>query len=277
MEFLYIEGKRAVEEAIKAGAKINYIMLADGLHLGNIVALAKEHRIRTKMVSRTKMDYTSKTKKHQGVIAVLSAFDYSDIDDMLDKAKTNNEKPFLIIADQITDPHNLGAIIRSAECFGAHGLILPKNRSAEVNETVYRSSSGAASRVKIARVTNLTNEISRLKQKGIWIIGADMEGSSLEETDFDLPLAPRGTPFQLKVWQALTTIPYGETRSYKQIAEQIGNSKACRAVGLANNRNPISIVVPCHRVIGANGKLVGYGGGLDVKKYLLELEGCIKQ
>lgn len=188
-EFLYIEGKRAVEEAIKAGAKINYIMLADGLHLGNIVALAKEHRIRTKMVSRTKMDYTSKTKKHQGVIAVLSAFDYSDIDDMLDKAKTNNEKPFLIIADQITDPHNLGAIIRSAECFGAHGLILPKNRSAEVNETVYRSSSGAASRVKIARVTNLTNEISRLKQKGIWIIGADMEGSSLEESDFDLPLA----------------------------------------------------------------------------------------
>jgi methylated-DNA-[protein]-cysteine S-methyltransferase len=95
--------------------------------------------------------------------------------------------------------------------------------------------------------------------------------------DFDLPLALNGTPFQLKVWQALTTIPYGETRSYKQIAEQIGNSKACRAVGLANNRNPISIVVPCHRVIGANGKLVGYGGGLDVKKYLLELEGCIKQ
>jgi len=94
-----------------------------------------------------------------------------------------------------------------------------------------------------------------------------------ERKDFDLPLAPKGTPFQLKVWQALTTIPYGETRSYKQIAEQIGNSRACRAVGLANNRNPIAIVVPCHRVIGANGKLVGYGGGLEVKKYLLELEG----
>lgn len=91
---------------------------------------------------------------------------------------------------------------------------------------------------------------------------------------FDLPLALKGTQFQLRVWQALTTIPYGETRSYKEIAEQIGNPKACRAVGLANNRNPIAIVVPCHRVIGANGKLVGYGGGLDIKKHLLELEGA---
>ncbi|NLP44683.1 MAG: methylated-DNA--[protein]-cysteine S-methyltransferase [Peptococcaceae bacterium] len=89
---------------------------------------------------------------------------------------------------------------------------------------------------------------------------------------FDLPLAPKGTNFQRATWQALTTIPYGETRSYKQIAEQIGSPKACRAVGLANNRNPIAIVIPCHRVIGANGKLVGYGGGLPIKKFLLELE-----
>jgi len=93
-----------------------------------------------------------------------------------------------------------------------------------------------------------------------------------ERQVFDLPLAPKGTSFQMAAWHALTTIPYGETRSYKQIAEQIGNPKACRAVGLANNRNPIAIVIPCHRVIGSDGKLVGYGGGLPVKEYLLEME-----
>lgn len=93
--------------------------------------------------------------------------------------------------------------------------------------------------------------------------------------DFDLPLAPRGTAFQQKVWQALTRIPYGETRSYKQIAEAVGCAKGFRAVGLANNRNPIAVVIPCHRVIGADGKLVGYGGGLPLKQALLRLEGCI--
>ena len=95
-----------------------------------------------------------------------------------------------------------------------------------------------------------------------------------ERQMFDLPLNPRGTDFQKRVWQALCDIPYGETRSYKQIAEAIGNPKAVRAVGMANNRNPITIVVPCHRVIGADGKLVGYGGGLEMKEFLLRLESC---
>lgn len=90
--------------------------------------------------------------------------------------------------------------------------------------------------------------------------------------EFDLPLHPTGTPFQQKVWEALQQIPYGETRSYKEIAIECGNEKACRAVGMANNRNPIAIVIPCHRVIGKNGKLVGYAGGLDIKTFLLELE-----
>ncbi|WP_099206173.1 methylated-DNA--[protein]-cysteine S-methyltransferase [Scatolibacter rhodanostii] len=96
-----------------------------------------------------------------------------------------------------------------------------------------------------------------------------------KRTAFTLPLEPRGTVFQQKVWQALTTIPYGETRSYKQIAEMIDNPKACRAVGMANNRNPISLIIPCHRVIGANGSLVGYGGGLAIKEKLLVLEGFL--
>lgn len=121
--------------------------------------------------------------------------------------------------------------------------------------------------------------------------GSLVEGAELKETElikkaktqlqeyfsgrrknFDLPLKPSGTAFQQAVWQALCSIPYGETRSYKDIASQIGNQKACRAVGMANNRNPIAIVVPCHRVIGANGKMVGYAGGLAVKEHLLQLE-----
>ncbi len=93
-----------------------------------------------------------------------------------------------------------------------------------------------------------------------------------ERTAFDLPLAPKGTVFQEKVWTILLSIPYGETRSYGDIAKQIGNPKACRAVGMANNRNPISIIIPCHRVVGAKGDLVGYGGGLPIKQYLIELE-----
>ena len=93
-----------------------------------------------------------------------------------------------------------------------------------------------------------------------------------ERKEFDLPLNPKGTDFQKRVWRALCNIPYGETRSYKQIAKAVGNSKAVRAVGMANNRNPITIVVPCHRVIGADGKLVGYGGGLEMKEFLLRIE-----
>ena len=98
-----------------------------------------------------------------------------------------------------------------------------------------------------------------------------------ERRQFDLPLNPRGTVFQKQVWETLLEIPYGETRSYKQIAEAIGNPKAVRAVGMANNRNPLLIVVPCHRVIGANGKLVGYGAGLDKKEYLIRLEGSLRK
>ena len=102
-----------------------------------------------------------------------------------------------------------------------------------------------------------------------------MEYFSGSRKIFDLPLAFEGTSFQQKVWKALLTIPYGHVRSYKDIAKQTGNEKACRAVGMANNRNPIGIIIPCHRVIGSDGKLVGYGGGLDIKRYLLQLEGVL--
>lgn len=113
-----------------------------------------------------------------------------------------------------------------------------------------------------------TNETKLLKTAGKQIL----EYFSGRRKTFELPLAPAGTEFQKKVWQALCNIPYGETASYKDIAKNIGNDKACRAVGMANNKNPIAIIIPCHRVIGSNGKLVGYGGGLEIKKALLELE-----
>lgn len=116
---------------------------------------------------------------------------------------------------------------------------------------------------------DLVQEETILIKKAVKQLEEYFEGKRI---DFDLPLFLKGTPFQLDVWEALSTIPYGETRSYKQIAKQINNPKASRAVGLANNRNPISIVIPCHRVIGADGKLVGYGGGLAIKEYLLEME-----
>jgi 23S rRNA (guanosine2251-2'-O)-methyltransferase len=189
MDFLYIEGKRSVEEAIKSDTNINYIMIAEGMHLGNIISLAKEKNIRLKTVSKTKLDYTSKTQKHQGVIAVVSSFQYSDTDNMIKSAENKNEKPFLVIADSISDPHNLGAIIRSAECFNAHGIIIPKHRAAEVNETVYRSSAGAVSHIPIAQVTNISSEIDNLKKQGLWIVCADMDGQDLNNFDFNMPLA----------------------------------------------------------------------------------------
>jgi len=189
MDFLYIEGKRAVEEAIKSDMNINYIMTAEGMHLADITSLAKERDIRVKTVSKTKLDHTSKTKRHQGIIAVVSSFNYTDTNDMINSAISIGRKPFLIIADSITDPHNLGAIIRSAECFGCDGIIISKHRSAEVNETVYRSSAGAVSHVAVARVTNISAEIENLKKKGLWIVCADMEGDDINNFDFDMPLA----------------------------------------------------------------------------------------
>lgn len=124
----------------------------------------------------------------------------------------------------------------------------------------------ASSDLRLAEETPLLKEASRqLKEY--------FEG---KRTTFSLPLAPVGTEFQRKCWDALLTIPYGETRSYKDIAIAIGNEKACRAVGMANHNNPISIIIPCHRVIGANGSMVGYGGGLPVKEYLLKMEGALR-
>jgi methylated-DNA-[protein]-cysteine S-methyltransferase len=148
------------------------------------------------------------------------------------------------------------------------GKIGIKENGSEITEIYFEKAESHGGSPFINHIDVELAETPLLKRAGQQL----MEYFDGSRKSFDLPLAPKGTPFQLKVWKALLSIPYGETRSYKDIAIAAGNPKASRAVGMANNRNPIAIIIPCHRVIGSNGKLVGYGGGLSIKEYLLELE-----
>ncbi|NMR89232.1 23S rRNA (guanosine(2251)-2'-O)-methyltransferase RlmB, partial [Vibrio parahaemolyticus] len=140
---------------------------------------AKEKNIIIQYVEKEKLDYLSNGLAHQGVIAVVNDYTYSDISEIIDYAKEINQDPFVVILDGIEDPHNLGAIIRTAECAGVHGIIIPKRRAATVNETVIKTSAGAAIHMKIAKVTNISAAIEELKELGLWIYGADMDGESL--------------------------------------------------------------------------------------------------
>lgn len=173
-----IEGRNAVIEALRSGRTIEQIMLAKGDLEGAvnvIVALAKEKGIVIKEVDRRKLDAMSSTGSHQGVIAQTTPYNYCELGDILQFAKEKGEDPFIIILDEIEDPHNLGSIIRTAEVCGAHGIIIPKRRNVGVTASVYKSSVGAVEYVKIAKVTNINAAIDELKERGIWIYGADMD------------------------------------------------------------------------------------------------------
>ncbi len=173
-----IEGRNAVIEALKSDRTIEQILLAKGDLEGavNVIqALAKEKGIVIKEVDRRKLDGMSTTGSHQGVIAITTPFNYCELEDILAAAKEKGEEPFIIILDEIEDPHNLGSIIRTAEVCGAHGIIIPKRRNVGVTASVYKSSAGAVEYVKIAKVTNINGAIETLKKRGIWIYGADME------------------------------------------------------------------------------------------------------
>lgn len=173
-----IEGRNAVIEALKSDRTIEQILLAKGDLEGAvnvILALAKEKGIVIKEVDRRKLDGMSTTGSHQGVIAITTPFNYCELEDILAAAKEKGEEPFIIILDEIEDPHNLGSIIRTAEVCGAHGIIIPKRRNVGVTASVYKSSAGAVEYVKIAKVTNINGAIETLKKRGIWIYGADME------------------------------------------------------------------------------------------------------
>jgi len=188
-----IEGRNAVIEVLKSDKTINKIMISKGDKQGSIneiIKLAKERAIVISEVDKNKLDTISETKHHQGVIAFVSPINYVEIEDIIQNAKNKNEQPFIIIADEIEDPHNLGALIRTAEIAGCHGLIIPKRRASLVTETVVKVSCGATEHLPIARVTNINDTILKLKEMGIWIFGTDGSAKDLYyNQDYKGPIA----------------------------------------------------------------------------------------
>ena len=175
-----LEGRNALTEALRAGRTIDKVFIADGdtdRGLQRLAAEAKEAGAVIVPVDRRKLDQMSFTRSHQGVIALAAAHDYYTIDDILEEAAARGENALIVICDELSDPHNLGAIIRTAECAGAHGVIIPKRRSVGLTATVAKASAGAVEYMKVARVTNINNAISELKEKGVWIFGTAAEGS----------------------------------------------------------------------------------------------------
>lgn len=187
-----IEGKNPILEALKSGIEIEKIMVSKGRRETNaqeVFELAKEKKIKIQMVDRKKLDFTSRTSSHQGMIAIANAYGYVDIEDIIKKAQSKNEEPFVVILDKITDPHNFGAIIRTANACGVHGIIIPKNRSVDITPIVEKASAGAIEYMGICKVINLTHTIQELKDKGFWIAGADTQGQEYDKTSLKGSLA----------------------------------------------------------------------------------------
>lgn len=184
-----IYGKNAVTEALKAERPIDTVyLLKNAQGMNQIVALAKKQGIVIKDVSEDKLKAMC-GDKHGGTAAVMSAVTYCTVDDILENAEKKGKPPFIIICDEIQDPHNLGAIIRTAEASGADGVIIPKRRSATVNSTVFKTSAGAAAWVKIARVSNLVDTIKTLKKHGVWVYGAEADGTPIDKADLSGAIA----------------------------------------------------------------------------------------
>lgn len=185
-------GRNPVLEAVRSGREIDRLLVAHGATGGTIsaiIAKCSDKGILIKEISPQKLDYYCGGANHQGVAVMFASQEYSTVDDILKTAEERNEKPFIIICDEIEDPHNLGAIIRTAEACGVHGIIIPKRRSASLNATVAKTSAGALEYMKVARVTNIANTIDKLKEAGIWIFGADMDGQPYTQIDYDIPCA----------------------------------------------------------------------------------------
>ena len=177
-----VEGRNAVLELLDSDRDINKIFVQSGERHGSInkiIAIAKENKVVVTEVEKSKLDFMSKTKNHQGVIAVVPPFNYCEVEDILEYAKSKNEDVFILILDGIEDPHNLGSIRRTAETAGVHGIIIPKRRTITVNSTVAKVSAGAVEHMKIARVNNITDTIRKLKENGLWIIGTDGSATTL--------------------------------------------------------------------------------------------------
>ena len=175
-----LEGRNALTEALKAGRTIDKVFIADGdtdKGLQRLAAQAKEAGAVVVSVDRRKLDMMSVTRAHQGIIAQAAAHEYATVEDILQEAADRGEAPLIIICDELSDPHNLGAIMRTAECAGAHGVIIPKRRSVGLTSTVAKASAGAVEYMKVARVTNIASTIRELKEQGVWVFGTAAEGS----------------------------------------------------------------------------------------------------
>ncbi|MBO7600909.1 MAG: 23S rRNA (guanosine(2251)-2'-O)-methyltransferase RlmB [Lachnospiraceae bacterium] len=186
-----IEGRNAVIEAFRSGKTIDRLFILDGCQDGPIMTIKREARkqdTQIKYVEKERLDQMSETGKHQGVIAVMAAYEYSELEDIFKKAEEKGEDPFVIILDNIEDPHNLGAIIRTANLAGAHGVIIPKNRAVGLTATVARTSAGALNYTPVVKVTNLSKTIEELKKRGLWFVCADMDGEVMYNLNLKGPI-----------------------------------------------------------------------------------------
>ena len=186
-----IEGRNAVIEAYRAGKPIDKLFILDGCQDGPMMTIkreAKKHYTLVKYVTKERLDQLSETGKHQGVIAYAAAYEYAEVDEILEGARKKGEPPFIFLLDNIEDPHNLGAIIRTANLAGAHGVIIPKNRAAGLTATVARTSAGALNYTPVAKVTNLAKIIEELKKDGLWFVCADMGGTTMYDLNLKGPI-----------------------------------------------------------------------------------------
>ena len=190
-EQLIIEGRNPVREAFRAGRTIDRLYVQDGLKDGPVLALVSKARKSDAIVtfvSKERLDEMSETGKHQGVIAQCAAYAYAEVEDLLERAREKGEAPFLFLLDDIEDPHNLGAIIRSANLMGAHGIIIPKRRAVGLTATVAKASAGALNYTPVARVANLSQTIEQLKKEGMWFVCADMDGELMYDLNLTGPI-----------------------------------------------------------------------------------------
>lgn len=235
-----VAGRNPVMEVLNGERNVERVFVADGAEgsISKIVAVAREQGIIVDFVPKEKIDAMAPSAKHQGVVAKVSAYEYASMDDVFEKARLSGEDPFFILLDEITDPHNLGAIIRTAECVGAHGVIIPKRRACSLTQTVALSAAGAIERMPVVQVTNLSRTIEDLKKQGIWIAAADMDGENYmkanltgpiaivignegkgvsrlvkEKCDFVLSIPMKGTINSLNASNAAAVLMYGIRRS----------------------------------------------------------------
>ncbi len=187
----YIEGRNAVIEALRSGRAVDRLFILDGCHDGPVMTIKREaskHNIPIKYVTKDRLDQMSETGKHQGVIAYAAAYEYSEMEDIFANAEKKGEPPFVLLLDGIEDPHNLGALIRTANLAGAHGVVIPKDRAVGLTATVLKASAGALNYTPVVKVTNMARTIEELKDRGLWFVCADMDGTLMYDLTLTGPI-----------------------------------------------------------------------------------------